>query len=305
MNEDVFDGTEAENLDLAGAGEAAGDYGAGEHYYGEASEAMFPSSYDANLARARAQARARALASARRYPNAPGPYRQRVSYMPPTASGPASTTQVRQGFGRVGADMQRTQAAIRNVDLENKVQADVFGRALRAQHERIAGNESGLALTKVVDELKARVPELFENEVLKTVIPLFPLLFLKPEKKSQGIEGFISDPRVWGPVLTAAIALFSQSRDQTPQEVTVTPGEFTLSVPPTAAATSFPFRATVRDSNRRVLANQPAIVWESSSATVATVDANGNVTPVAAGTVLITATVVGTNVRDSAVVIVR
>lgn len=300
MNEDVFDGTEAENLDLTGSGEDADNYGVGEDYYGEAA---VPSSYNANLAKARAQARARALARARRYSSMPSSTRQRVNYMPPTSSGPASTLHVRQGFGRVSADIQKTQAAVRNVDIENKVQADVFGRALRAQQERIGRSESSMALSKVVDELKERVPDLFQNEVLKTALPLVPLLFLKPEKKGQGFEGFISDPRVWGPVLTAAIALFGQTRDQSPQEVTITPREFTFTSPRTAS-TSFPFRATVRDSNRRVLVTQPAITWESSNTTVATVDPNGNVTPVAAGTVLITATVAGTNVRESALVTV-
>lgn len=192
MNEDVFDGTEAENLDLSGSGEDADDYGVGEDYYGEAA---VPSGYNANLARARAQARARALARARRYPIMPGSNRQRVSYMPPAASGPASTVHVRQGFGRVSADIQRTQAAVRNVDIENKVQADVFGRALKAQQHRIRGNESALAVSKVVDEFKAQFPDIFANPIIDSGLRQVSLFFLRPDKRGSGFESFISDPR--------------------------------------------------------------------------------------------------------------
>lgn len=210
MNEDVFDGTEAENLDLSGSGEDTEDYGIGEDYYGEASEAAFPTAYNTNLARARAQARARALARARRYPSVPSSNRQRVNYMPPTSSGPASTVHVRQGFGRVSADIQRTQAALRSVNIENKVQADVFGRVLKAQQQRIRGNESALAVSKVVDEFKAQFPDIFANPIIDSGLRQVSLFFLRPDKRGSGFESFISDPRFWGPALAAAIAIYKE-----------------------------------------------------------------------------------------------
>lgn len=281
MNEDVFDGTEAENLDLTGSGEDVDDYGVGEDYYGEAA---FPSPYNPNLARVRAQAQPGARAAIRRPSSMAASHQRRVSYMPPTSSGSASTVHVRQGFGRVSADMQKTQAAVRNVYLDNKVQANAFGRALQAQQERIGRSESSMALSKVVDELKERVPDLFQNEVLKTALPLVPLLFLKPEKKGQGFEGFISDPRVWGPVLTAAIALFGQSQKRT--EIAIL-GSTTV-----AAGSSIQLTAIARDSNGQPIIPQPNITWTSLNTNFATVSSNGQVTGSAAGSALITATAI-------------
>ena len=310
MNGDLLDFVETEDLGFNGYGESYDDYeseddgGYGEEYFGEdgyyqeSAEAVRDHRTQAAV-RARQSARARALALARR--GVPITRPRRPTYFPPTSRAPASTPQVRQGFSRVAQDIQKTQAAVQTVNLDNKVQTDSFGRALRSQRDRIGRNEYALTATKVVDELKDRFPDLFQNEVLRTVIPLAPLLFLQPHKRGRGFESVISDPRVWGPLLVGGIALFNETRGKEPQEVVITPGMFTLH----SAGASVPLLANAYDRSRRIISPQPAFTWASSNTAVATVDANGVVSAVSAGNVLITATVTGTNVRNVATITVE
>lgn len=254
-------------------------------------------------ARRRAAILARRRAEARRLQMRPRIARPkpRSPYVPPGARRPASSPRVSQGFKRVGSDVKRNRAAIKTVDLSNRVQTDRVGRALSVQNGRIKGNEYALASTKIVDELKERFPDLLKNnEVLKTALPLAPLLFLKPSKSRPGIEGIISDPRVWGPLLTVGAALFSQSRGgQNAEELSVTPAAFTLN-----ATDTVPLRAAAKDRNGRILSEQPNLTWESSNNAVATVDEKGLVKGVSAGTVLITATVENTSVLESVTITV-
>lgn len=313
MNGDLLDFVETEDLGFNGYGESYDDYeseddgGYGEEYFGEdgyyqeSAEAVRDHRTQAAV-QARQAARARALALARR--GVPITRPRRPTYFPPISRAPASTPQVRQGFSRVAQDIQKTQAAVQTVNLDNKVQTDSFGRALRLQRDRIGRNEYALTATKVVDELKDRFPDLFQNEVLRTVIPLAPLLFLQPHKRGRGVESFLADPRVWGPLLVGGIALFTETRGNEPQEVVITPPAFKL--PPPATGTtpaSVPLAATVRDRSGRILKVQPTVTFISSDPKKATVDANtGLVTAVAAGDVLITATVVGTSIRSTATI---
>jgi hypothetical protein len=316
MNGDLLDFTEAEDLGFSGYSEDFDDYESeddggydsedyfGEDDYQEASEARYPSAYRRARARARTRAAARARALARRPRPLPKP--RRPNYFPATSRMPASTPQVQKGFNRVAQDIQKTQAAVQTVNLDSQVQTDAFNRVLRTQRDRIGRNEYALTATKVVDELKDRFPDLFQNEVLKTVIPLAPLLFLKPHKQGSGFESVISDPRVWGPALVAGIALFNETRGKEPQEVIITPGMFSLPAPTSGATpATVPFLATVRDRSGGILSVQPTVTFSSSDSAVATVDANGVVKAVAPGTVLITATVLGTNIRNVATVTVQ
>jgi uncharacterized protein YjdB len=183
----------------------------------------------------------------------------------------------------------------------------MLARGLKAQEKRIAGGENSQAASKVIDEFKTQFPSLVSNPVIKTALPLAPLLFLKPEKKGKGLESLITDPRIWGPALTAAIAIFGQTGTQEPYEVIIKPGTFTLPTPTSGTVgKKVTLKATVYDRNRRLLSTQPKISWESNDPNIAKVDEEkGEVTAVAAGTVLITATVTGTSVLDSATVTVQ
>ena len=193
---------------------------------------------------------------------------------------------MRQGFKRVGADMQRTKAAIRNVDLDNKVQADTFSRALRAQRGRLSRSEYSIAASKVVDELRERLPDdIKKNEIVKTALPLAPLLFLKPHKRGRGFESVISDPRVWGPALAAGVALFSKTREQSPSEVVITPGTG-LKIPKSAG--SFQLNAVVRDRSGASISDR-TIDWTSLDDSTASV-VNGRLDLKKSGDVTIVAT---------------
>ena len=222
-------------------------------------------------------------------------------YYSQTSKGPASSPKVRRGFKRVGNDVKQNRAAIQSVNLDNKVQADTFGRSLRAQSRRINRNEYALASSKVVDELQERFPALKNNEVIKTALPLAPLLFLQPGRRKRGIEGLITDPRVWAPAIAAGAALFSQFQQQPTQTVTIT------GAPPGTLATgaNVTLSAVVRDSKGQLVIPQPAVTWNTLNPANATVvPGTGVVSGVAAGQALITATIVGTSVSNAVPIVV-
>ncbi|MGH7496148.1 MAG: Ig-like domain-containing protein, partial [bacterium] len=197
----------------------------------------------------------------------------------------------------VGADIQKTQEAVQNVDLDNKVQADAFGRVLMAQQNRISGNENALAASNVVNELKVQFPDLFDNPILRTGLPLVPLLFLDPPKKGSGFDSLLTDKRFLAAAAVAGIALINEFRKQEAREVTVTPNAAALTV---GNVTSL--SAVTRDIRGREISGQ-SITWTSSDTKVATVDAStGFVTAIGSGTAIITAAIVNTNVRNTTIV---
>jgi len=185
---------------------------------------------------------------------------------------------VREAFSRVGTNIQK-------VDIENKVQGDLLGGAIKSQGSRIRGVETSQALSRVWDEVKEQFPDLTTNPVLKTLLPFASLLFLKPEKKGSGFESVISDPRFWGPAVASAIVLFNDNRNQEAEEVVITPGN--ISIP--LANKNYQLRTIVKDRNGKILKNR-TITFESFNLAKATVDATGIVTLVAAGKVTINAT---------------
>lgn len=155
--------------------------------YDEAAEARLGSRRrDQERARARMLARARRGGFGTRYRPA-----RRGSYFTP--SQPVSTTQVRQGFSRVGSDVHKIETELRHVDLDAKVQADEITRALKIQSARISGSEYAMTASLLTNQLTAQFPELVSHPILKTAIPLLPLFLLKPQRR-----GITSDPRFVG-----------------------------------------------------------------------------------------------------------
>lgn len=217
----------------------------------------------ARLARARlARARARARRSRSR---------RRRPYRPPTRSkGPASKRHVQH----VANKAQRNRAAIRNVDLQSKVKTDMLARGLSAQGKRISGNEYSQAASKVVDEFKSQFPDLVTNPIIKTALPLLPLLLLKPQKKGSGFEAVISDPRVWGPVLAGGLAVFNEiqgakDKDTTTDRIDIPSASLRL-----AAGASQPLRALARNAKGEVISGKRLFFGTSNSA-VAKVTSDG------------------------------
>jgi hypothetical protein len=192
---------------------------------------------------------------------------------------------------------RENRAAIRNVDLNTKVQEDISRSRFVTQAKRIDSNEYAIAASKIVDEFREQGSSLFQNKILKTALPLAPLLLLKPRKKGSGFQSFISDPRVLGSVLTAGVALFHDYQDKT--EVTVKPETATV-----AASADVQLAAIARDRKGQPIIPQPSITWTSLDPNIASVDAKGKVTGVAAGSTLVTAvtTVAGKTVTQVAAI---
>jgi hypothetical protein len=298
--EDIED-FDAEDLDdFTGEDiDAFGDEDPEEDYYGEEpedAEARYGSSYyrwrrrQALLRRRQALLRRRALqrqlALRRRRARMRSRYgygrryispRRAPRYFPRTSYGAASKPQVRRGFRRVGADVQSNRANIQKVDLESKVKTDTLASTLKGQQKRISRNEYALAASKVVDEFKEQFPDLEKNKVIKTALPLAPLLFLKPQKRGTGLESVITDPRVWGPVLAAGAALYKETTgDEEVHEVAVNPP-----VAQVTAAKPVKLEAIARDRKGRKIDGRK-FKWHSSRPNVAAVDDDGQVTRTAA-----------------------
>jgi hypothetical protein len=273
MNGSLFDGLESEDYnslygedwddsieslyDMGDSGES--DYGGFES--GEAQRSSYLQRLQA-ARRRRALARAQARAASQRRP------------LPITAR----PTQVSQ-------TIQQTRAGIEKVDLENKVQTDVFSSVLRRQRDRIRGSEYALAASALMGEVKEQFPELFQGQ-FGTLVPFASLLLLKPDDNGKtGFERYLNDPRFLFPALALGLKLFRENRNMN-QRVTISPATVELSL---AAKESFPL--TALDKNGQPFPSGK-VTWASQTPSIATVDMlSGVVTAVAVGNALVEATV--------------
>lgn len=193
------------------------------------------------------------------------------------------TSRPRTSRGKIA----NNRAQIKKVGLESAVKSDMLASGLKTQDKRIGGTENAITATKVIDEIRTQFPNLNNNKFIKTGLPLAPLLFLKPPKKKEGLEGFAMDPRIWGPVLAAGAALYQEFKrdDNTPAKVVFNVGD-NITVP---NGTRLPLVAEVQDKNGKEVEGR-TLEYESSDKTVATVDkANGTFAAKGAGSVIITA----------------
>jgi hypothetical protein len=234
--------------------------------YGEADIDSDSEDYDAESAASRRRARQRrAAALARRR-------RER-----------ARTRQLaRRDAGRLPASRE-TVTAIRDLDLETKVQQDAFRSTAAAQSKRMSRSEyatvAAVAVNQFIETFQAP-----DNAVAKAVLRAAPLALLAPASKGSGFGGFVQDPRVIGAAAVAGILVFGQNRNffSKARDIKV------LGPTEVVVGSSGQFIGDVVDGRGERL--DETVTWESSNPLVATIDtATGQVRGVQAGDTFITA----------------
>jgi Bacterial Ig-like domain (group 2) len=181
-----------------------------------------------------------------------------------------------------GAQRQ-TAAAIRNLDLETKVQEDSFRRAIAAQRKRMSRAEyaavTGAAVNQFIESFQAP-----DNPFLKAGLRFAPLLLLSPQPSGTGFGAFIKDPRVIGGAAVVGITVVGEGR----KRVAVAKRIDILSSAELTESETDLFVADVFDGRGEPLDRQ--VEWKSDNSDIASIDpVTGKVEAKAAGTVVITA----------------
>jgi hypothetical protein len=268
MNESILDWLETDDFDTYGES-LDDDYG-DSLYEGEDLDAELYGEDDsaesrASKRRAKAARARRVAALARRRKQA----QQARSRMNTRGRAPAGGRRP-SASPPEGREIEKAQQGIEKVELESQVQGDLFSRALNVHQRRLGRSEQAFAISKVLDELKLRMPDLIQDDAIRTAVGLAPLLVLAPERKGKGVESLIADPRVWSSLLIAGIAIFARNRPQS-QVVKMATGQ--INIP--SETNEFLLTASVVDRNGLNILPQPKISWESSAKDVATVDDTG------------------------------
>jgi hypothetical protein len=174
-------------------------------------------------------------------------------------------------------------AAIRNLDLETKVQEDRFRSASAVTNRRMSRSEyaavAGAAVNQFIESFEAP-----DNPFFRAALRFSPLLLLSPQPRGTGFEAFVKDPRVIGGAAVAAITLVGENRNRF-----ATAGSIDVLAPDSVATGADDrFLADVFDrAGRRIDGD---VVWSTDDAKIAIIDEKtGKVTGVAAGVAVITA----------------
>jgi hypothetical protein len=177
---------------------------------------------------------------------------------------------------------QQAVTAIRNLDLETKVQEDTFRRAITTQNKRMNRSDyaavASIAINQAIESFDAP-----DNPYARAAARFSPLLLLSPQRKRPGLEGFVLDPRVMGGAAVLAITVLGENRRRftLAREITISsPSEL-------AAGDSDQLLADVLDARGKVL--DAPVSWVSSNPDLAAVGPNGVVQAVKVGTAIITA----------------
>jgi hypothetical protein len=257
------------------SGAIGGDYG--ESYLGDPLDAE---SRISNARRARARRIALARSRAARARTAPTPPRT------------------------VAAAVNRTQAAVREVDLQSKVQADALHSRLAHQGKRIDRGELAFMATIVERQLESSFPSVVENRIVAAGLRASPLLLLKPSWRRDGVGGYLGNPQLLGAGLVVGLTIAGELRrkSQDVRDVRIT--RFERHMPVNG---SIRFRADPLDENDRVIGEKrQTIHWETSEPAVATVNTDtGDVKAVSPGNVTITARGERPDLFDQALVTVN
>ena len=115
----------------------------------------------------------------------------------------------RRRAGQSGAPgtSRPTITAIRSLDLETKVGLDSLRRALEESNRRANRATWAAVAGTAVDQGLDSFATNLTNQYLRGGARFAPLLFLSPQKKKGGVEGFVTDPRFIGGASILGIAL--------------------------------------------------------------------------------------------------
>jgi hypothetical protein len=164
---------------------------------------------------------------------------------------------------------QQTIAAVRSLDLETKVQEDAFRSALARQGSRMNRAEYAAVLGAATNQFI----ESFDapgNVYAKAALRFSPLLLLSPQRRGQGFDAFVRDPRVLGAAAVLAITFAGDNRSRftAARSVGLTFGS------QMQANETQRIYADARDSRGRSVGAE--VSWESDNSTVLTVDKKGS-----------------------------
>jgi hypothetical protein len=177
-------------------------------------------------------------------------------------------TQVRQPVPPSAPSPRQTITAIRSLDLETKVGQDSLRRALEASNRRAARATWAAVASAAVDQgIDTFGKDLEDHEFIKAGARFAPLLFLSPEKRRGGAEGFVTDPRVIGGAAILSLVLVGNFRNRTQgiARFVITPPSTALVAPAKGAQNGTgTISATAFDRNGKPVSPQPAITWSSS-----------------------------------------
>jgi hypothetical protein len=163
-----------------------------------------------------------------------------------------------------GPSPRQTITAIRSLDLETKVDLDSLRRKLEESSRRAKRATWAAVASAAVDQGLSSFGDDFKNHQYVAAGARFaPLLFLSPEKKKGGVEGFATDPRVIGGAAILGIALLGNFRNKSHEVSTVT------IVPPGRITKAGILTADALDRNGNTVPNT-SIAWTSSDPSVLT-----------------------------------
>jgi len=177
---------------------------------------------------------------------------------------------------------RETVTAIRNLDLETKVQEDTFRRAIAAQGKRMSRSEYaavlGAATNQFIESFQAP-----SNAFAKAALRFAPLLLLSPQKSGTGFEAVIKDPRVIGAAAVGGITFLGENRNRFTNASKID----VLATNELAVGEPARFVADVLDGRGNPL--DRTVTWESDKTAVAEINSTGEVTTKGPGTAIITA----------------